>query len=51
MAWFESLVSFEGCKTYVHRNTPPVKFESLVSFEGCKTLYKDKKLYGSLRVL
>ena len=34
---FESLVSFEGCKTV---NLNPIinhRFESLVSFEGCKT--------------
>ena len=35
---FESLVSFEGCKTeYIIR--PLLEgFESLVSFEGCKTI-------------
>ena len=34
---FESLVSFEGCKTLLSCNFQSPKFESLVSFEGCKT--------------
>ena len=34
---FESLVSFEGCKTPASANPPVIMFESLVSFEGCKT--------------
>ena len=36
---FESLVSFEGCKTPV-ANRSSIPFESLVSFEGCKTYRK-----------
>ena len=35
---FESLVSFEGCKTIVILLIPYIVFESLVSFEGCKTV-------------
>ena len=34
---FESLVSFEGCKTQIVIETTGEVFESLVSFEGCKT--------------
>ena len=34
---FESLVSFEGCKTLQNSNQKYLSFESLVSFEGCKT--------------
>ena len=37
MYWFESLVSFEGCKTCLSNTPFTEKFESLVSFEGCKT--------------
>ena len=37
MFWFESLVSFEGCKTTAIHLLAEAKFESLVSFEGCKT--------------
>ena len=36
-AWFESFVSFEGCKTIKNRTIREGAFESLVSFEGCKT--------------
>ena len=36
-AMFESLVSFEGCKTMQFSKLIGGKFESLVSFEGCKT--------------
>ena len=34
---FESLVSFEGCKTMNICLILVEMFESLVSFEGCKT--------------
>ena len=34
---FESLVSFEGCKTKKWYDEHEASFESLVSFEGCKT--------------
>mgnify|MGYP006964423723 CR=1 FL=1 len=34
---FESLVSFEGCKTGIVELSTGNSFESLVSFEGCKT--------------
>ena len=34
---FESLVSFEGCKTQNVEEASATMFESLVSFEGCKT--------------
>ena len=36
-ALFESLVSFEGCKTVALNLGLKNRFESLVSFEGCKT--------------
>ena len=36
---FESLVSFEGCKTNAWAIIRLTEFESLVSFEGCKTDY------------
>ena len=36
-AEFESLVSFEGCKTIRPLLEGGTGFESLVSFEGCKT--------------
>ena len=48
---FESLVSFEGCKTsplFIERT---VSFESLVSFEGCKTVRHVCLLQSRLRVL
>ena len=35
---FESLVSFEGCKTISKKYCNSSMFESLVSFEGCKTV-------------
>ena len=35
---FESLVSFEGCKTTWTVTVNYTEFESLVSFEGCKTV-------------
>ena len=35
---FESLVSFEGCKTKSVFTFKQDLFESLVSFEGCKTM-------------
>ena len=38
---FESLVSFEGCKTKIYYIFIIIWFESLVSFEGCKTFKLD----------
>ncbi len=35
---FESLVSFEGCKTIHIIQQMGAWFESFVSFEGCKTI-------------
>ena len=40
---FESLVSFEGCKTAEAGTSAFDVFESLVSFEGCKTTKTDRR--------
>ena len=43
---FESLVSFEGCKTHDLLDAICSPFESLVSFEGCKTIHLQTPLFG-----
>ena len=42
---FESLVSFEGCKTKRTQFPNYIQFESLVSFEGCKTKERECPAY------
>ena len=48
---FESLVSFEGCKTKLRLFQSKTEFESLVSFEGCKTVSLLSARKKRLRVL